>query len=281
MSADQRMRETLEAFAARVREDLDTRAQSLAAELTRAVQEADGAVRTESERALAAERQQLEAILADERAALAGLKADLDRTMAEERQALEERLADEQAALGGLRAEAKRDQAAMLERLLAAFRRLDAAASLSTILESLAQSVLAQSSRVVIFIVKGDMLTSWGHYGFPSGQGAFDVPVDAVRVLTSALSTQESTVFRAAEGDDDPSLPAFMRPPAGYVGLVAPLVVGGEVVAVLYADGAERESESADRAPWADEMELIARHARGRLENVTSERTVTALTRMA
>jgi hypothetical protein len=203
--------------------------------------------------------------------------------MAEERQALEERLADEQAALTGLQAEARRDRAALLERLLAAFRRLDAASSLSSILESLAQSVLAQSSRVVIFVVKGDMLTSWGHYGFPSGQGAFDVPVDAVRVLASALSTRESSVFRAVEGDEDPSLPAFMRPPTGHVGLVAPLVVGGEVVAVLYADGAESlgELDPADRAPWADETELVARHARGRLENVTSERTVTALTRIA
>jgi len=284
MSAEQRLRETLDAFAARVREDIDSRAQDLAAELARAVKDADRAVRAESERALAGERQQLDARLAEDRAALVRLKADLDRTMAEERRSLHERLGSEQAASAGSRADARRDQAATLSRLLGAVRRLDAASSLSAILESLAQCTLAEASRVVIFVVDGETLRSWGHFGFAPGQGAFDVPVHAVAVLTSALSTQQSAVFRAAEGESDPSLPPFMRPPPGHVGLVAPLVVGDQVVAVLYAEGVERGADPekrGDLAVWTDEVELMARHARARLENVTSERTVTALTRRA
>jgi hypothetical protein len=283
MSAEPRFREMLDAFAARVREDLDSRAQDLAGALARIVQDANLAMRAESERALAGERQQLEIRLDEDRAALAALKDDLHREIAGERRKLEARLADEQAALAGLRAEAQRDQAATLVRLLDAVRRLDAASSLSAILESLAKSTLAEASRVVIFVVNGDTLQSWGHFGFPPGQGAFDVPVHAVDRLTSVLSTQQSAVFRAAEADHDPSLPPFMRPPPGHVGLVAPLVVGDQVVAVLYADGVEHGAnpEKRGQAVWADEVELIVRHARARLENVTSERTVTALTRTA
>jgi hypothetical protein len=283
MPAEQRLREMLDAFAARVREDLDSRAQDLAGALARVVQDADLALRTESERTLSGERQQLEIRLAEDRAALAALKDDLHRGIAEERRTLEARLADEQAALTGFQAEAQREQAAMLVRLLDAVRRLDAASSLSAILESLAQCTLAEASRVVILVVNGDTLQSWGHFGFAPGQGAFDVPMHAVDRLASVVSTQQSAVFRAAEANHDASLPPFMRPPPGHVGLVVPLVVGDEVVAVLYADGLEHGANSQEqgRAAWADEVELIARHARARLENVTSERTVNALTRTA
>jgi len=284
MPVEQRLREMLDAFTARVREDLDSRAQDLAGALARVVQDADLARRAESERTLAGERQQLEVRVAEDRAALAALKDDLHRGIAEERRKLDARLADEQAALAGLQEEAQTTQAATLVRLLDAVRRLDAAPSLSAILEALAQITLAEASRVVIFIVNGDTLQSWGHLGFAPGQGAFDVPVHAVDRLTSALSTQQSAIFHAAEAAHDPSLPPFMRPPPGHVGLVAPLVLGEQVVAVLYADGAEQgaaPNTQAGHAAWADEVELMARHARARLENVTSERTVTALTRTA
>ena len=282
MPYESRLRETLDAFVARVREELDARAQDLAAELTRAIQDADAAVRSESDRAMATERQHLEAQLADERAALAGTQADLER----EHRQLEDRIASDAATLAALRAELESHRASppsvaatsTLPRLLDAVRRLDGATTLSGILEALAQSALVRASRVAILVVNGDTLKSWGHFGFDPGQGAFDVPLDAVQVLTSALSTQQSAVFRAADGEADPSLPPFMRPPAGHLGLVAPLVVGGQVVAVLYADGDEGGVDHA-RAGWADEVELITRHARARLENVTSERTVTALTR--
>jgi hypothetical protein len=292
MSHESRLRETLDAFVARMREELDARAQDLTGDLTRTIQEADASVRSDSDRAMAAEREHLEAQLADERAALAAEKAELESRKAgfeTLRQDLEAQIADRDAALDALRAEgttssshptaAAPASSETLARLLESIRRLDTAMSLSAILEALAQNTLGRASRVAIFVVSGETLKSWGHFGFEQGQGAFDVPVDAVKVLTSALSTQQSAVFRAADSTDDPSLPPFMRPPAGHVGLVAPLVVGGQVVAVLYAEGAEAGPEEAGHAAWADEVEVITRHARARLENVTSERTVTALTR--
>ncbi len=70
-----------------------------------------------------------------------------------------------------------------------------------------------------------------------------------------------------------------MRVPTGHIGLVTPIVVAGEVVAVLYGDGADRVSEQEDAPLWTDEVELLVRHASLRLENVTSERTVEVLYR--
>ena len=173
----------------------------------------------------------------------------------------------------------------MLVRLLDAVRQLDAASSLSAILESLAQCTLAEASRVVILVVNGETLQSWGHFGFAPG----------ARSLRRSRPRYRSPGLRAVDAavGDLPApptptttrvLPPFMRPPPGHVGLVAPLVVGEQVVAVLYADGAEQGAgpdKDAGHAAWADEVELMARHARARLENVTSERTVTALTRTA
>lgn len=287
MSAEQRLRETLDAFAARVREDLDARAQTLAAELTRAAQEADGAVRAEAERSLAAERQQLDAQLADERAALSALRAEVERTLADERQRFEERLADERAAMAAVRDEAARDRSTALPRLLDAVRRLDAAPSLTSILGVLGQAAHARASRVVVFVVDGDTLKVWADHGYDAGPGVSDVSSQDVKVLAAALATQVTSTFRSAEAERDATLPAFLRPAAGDLALVMPLSVGGDVVAIVFADGPEGagagdggETPQA-RAAWVDEVELVARYARTRLESVTSERTVSALTRMA
>lgn len=287
MPAEQRLRETLDAFAARVREDLDARAQTLAAELARAMQEATGAVRAEADRSLAEERQQLDARLADERAALAGLREDLDRRLAEEREQLEKRLADERAALAGLRVDATRDDVPVLPRLLESVRHLDAAPSLTSILGVLGQAAYARATRAIVFVIDGETLKAWADYGYDAGPSVTDVPAQDVRMLASALAAQTAATFGAADVGSDMTLPAFLRPPDGHVALVAPLSVGGDVVAIVYADGPEAGPAAAgggasnQRAPWVDEVELVARYARTRLESVTSERTVSALTRMA
>jgi hypothetical protein len=156
---------------------------------------------------------------------------------------------------------------------------LDEASSLSAILEALAKGAVAEASRVAVLIVEPDMFRSWGHFGFADGQGPFDVPATQAPWLAAAVARQQTSVLSAGEAAVYPDLPAFMRPPAGHAGLIAPLSVGGEVVAVLYAEGAERRQDQDEAGVWAEEVELLVRHAAARLENVTSERTVAALTR--
>jgi hypothetical protein len=72
-----------------------------------------------------------------------------------------------------------------------------------------------------------------------------------------------------------------MRVPVGHTGLVTPVVVADEVVAVVYADDVGRSAEQNDPRVWSEEIELLVRHTAARLENVTSERTVEVLTRPA
>jgi hypothetical protein len=56
------------------------------------------------------------------------------------------------------------------------------------------------------------------------------------------------------------------------------VVVQREVVAVVYADGPDRDAEQAGAPVWTEQVEVLVRHGSSRLENVTSQRTVEALT---
>ena len=64
-----------------------------------------------------------------------------------------------------------------------------------------------------------------------------------------------------------------MQVPVGHTGLVVPLIVGGDVVAVLYADDVGAKDEQEDAPVWTEEIDLLVRHAAIRLENLTSVRT--------
>jgi hypothetical protein len=70
-----------------------------------------------------------------------------------------------------------------------------------------------------------------------------------------------------------------MHVPVGHTGLVVPMAVGGEVVAVLYADDVGRTEEQEDAPVWTEEVDLLVRHASLRLENLTSTRTVEVFTK--
>ena len=205
---------------------------------------------------------------------LADLRSQLERQFAAERRELESQFAI-------LRAKMREERVQTFTRLVHGVRRLDSATSLTGVLEALAKGAVAEAARVAILIVEGGVLRVWQHSGFLPGQEPFDIPVDMAGILTAAVSRQQTSIVSPGKAESDPDLPSFMRPPAGNAGLVAPLVVGGEVVALLYAEGADRRSAHEEAAAWAEEVELLVRHAAARLENVTSERTVAVLTRTA
>lgn len=60
--------------------------------------------------------------------------------------------------------------------------------------------------------------------------------------------------------------------------MAIPLVVGKQVVALVYAVGAERVAGEPGEPVWTEQVEVLVRHASARLENVTSLRTVEVLT---
>ncbi len=168
-----------------------------------------------------------------------------------------------------------------LERLLGAIRRIDEATTLSGILEALAKGAAAETSRVAVMILEGDMLKTWGHFGFAANAGPVDVQIGQSGVLSAAVALRQTSFVPPMLEARDAATPAFMRVPVGHTGLVTPIVVADEVVAVLYADDVDRRATQEDAPVWTEEVELLVRHASLRLENVTTERTVEVLTRPA
>jgi len=168
--------------------------------------------------------------------------------------------------------------AGTLERLIGCVRRLDEATTLTVILETLAEGAAADASRVAILLVEGDLLRTWGHFGFAPAAAPVDLPLSQVRVITAAVALRKMSFVQPTD-DRDWSVPAFMRLPARHTGIVVPIVVGAEVVAVLYADDVGRTPNAEASPAWMEAVEILVRHASSRLENVTSMQTVELFTR--
>ncbi len=190
-------------------------------------------------------------------------RADLDRAAIEVARAV---------AKGG--SHARHD---LMSRVADAVRRLDDATSLRGVLDALADGASAEASRVVVMLVDGDTLRNYRQYGFAPGVASPQLPVNASPLLAAAVRLRQVTPVPAVERPD-PTVPAFIRVPAGQVGLILPVAVQREVVALVYADGADRDTNQTAAPVWTEQVEVLVRHAAARLENVTSQRTVEALT---
>ena len=190
-------------------------------------------------------------------------RADVDRAAVEVARAV---------ARGG--AHARHD---LISRVADAVRRLDDATTLRGVLDALADGASAEAARVAVMIVDGETLRSYRQYGFPPGVATADLPITASPLLSAAVRMRQVTPVPAA-ASPDPTAPAFLHVAPGQVGLILPVVVQREAVAVVYADGPDRDGEQAGAPVWTEQVEVLVRHGSSRLENVTSQRTVEALT---
>ena len=188
-----------------------------------------------------------------------------------------ERLAAE---LGKSAADPHDNRFDVMAKLVGAMRMLDEATSLKGILEGLARGGAGQADRVAVLLLEGTTLRAFAEFGYTVSPRPADVPVDSYAGVARAVNDRQRTVMSAAAGSVPSDVPAFMRPGQGKAGVVVPLVVGGNVVAVVFADGPDRHA-GADAAAWTESIEVLVRHAASRLENVTSIRTVEVLTKPA
>lgn len=308
MTMDHRFREAVDAFVARVRRDLDAHVQGLTADLLRIGTENQEYWRSTLERAVTDARQdaergfkaRLEALrneltremdvrLSSERSQLqAATNAAVQATQAaaeaaqaaqaQAAQAAQAKAAEAQAALvrtlrddsgGGSARDARVDT---LERLLGAVRRIDESTSLTAILEALARGSASQAARVALMLVDGDSLKPWSVHGFAAGHEPRETAIGTSGLLTATVALKQTSFVKPLIAREI-TTPGFMQVPVGHTGLVVPLIVGGDVVAVLYADDVGREAEREDAPVWTEEIDLLVRHAAIRLENVTSVRT--------
>lgn len=156
-------------------------------------------------------------------------------------------------------------------RLLAAIRMLDEATTLRGILEGLGRGAAMEAARVAVMVIDGEVLRPFAEFGFATGVRPSELRLDEAPLVARAVREQLRMSLTTARPNE---VPAFMRSAAGAAGLASPVIVGGEVVALLYADGPTRAAEGAAAPVWMEHVEVIARHAAARLEAVTSRRTV-------
>ncbi len=178
-------------------------------------------------------------------------------------------------------ADAHESRLDVLAKLVGAMRLLDEAVSLKGILDALSRGASGQADRVGVFLVDGQTIRSFTDFGFAPGQRPGDVPVDTYGAISRAVTERQRTAVSPSSGGLPGDVPSFMRPPAGKAGLLIPLAVGGNVVALVFAEGANRHAHPETGGVWTESIEVLVRHAASRLENVTSSRTVEVLTKPA
>lgn len=163
---------------------------------------------------------------------------------------IERRAAEREATLAGL------------DRLAAAFRRIDGSSALADVLGVLADAAALETARVALFVAAPatpgapPRFKVWRLHGFPPPPSEFDPGLMSAKELART------------------GLPFAPLGPS-RAGVAIPIDVGGQTVAMVYADDGEAEHPSP--AGWPEAIELVARHAALRIETLTAVRTAQVL----
>jgi predicted nucleic acid-binding Zn-ribbon protein len=162
--------------------------------------------------------------------------------------------------------------ASLLDGLLGAFEALSSAATIGDVLSTLVEQLVNEFPRVALFRVKGNRLEGAHQIGFDltNDIGKVMMPLAMDSLLTRAVSTGRTE--RVSGDRTDSSYLPFGGTPA--CALAMPIVVGGESIAVVYADdsGEARSEESAsDDDLNARFAEALRHHAVALLTRLTSE----------
>jgi hypothetical protein len=150
-------------------------------------------------------------------------------------------------------------------RLAEAIESLDRARTLGESLDYLAQCAGREVERAAVFVCNG-RLQGWRLVGFAPGMPSaksIDLDFASAGIAGAAAETITPAVRRAASQD----LPPFARDAGERDACALPVIVGGAVVAVLYADARAEASSVPDR--WQAVLEIRARHVSRSLEAMT------------
>ena len=171
---------------------------------------------------------------------------EVQRTMADRLSAMTRELDESRREALARRQEldsARGASAASLTDLVQGLHAVDEADSLTAVLERLLEGAQRHASRAAVLLVRGDRLREWEHRG-PDGHGIDDT---GMRVASSAAQERRSVESESA--------------------IAFPVSVGGEVVAVLYAEVGD--ALSAQRRISKDALDALTRHAGRMLETLT------------
>jgi GAF domain len=287
-AADERARavaQATESAAAEVRH----KAQAQVVEIREAAQRHTDEVRRSSEKQIADLRRALTEANAKAAAEIEDARRIAQTQVDDVQRAMDERVADLQQRLADIghrlteaereRDEARRSAVDMRDQangLLLNMRMLDSARSLGEVLDLVAEAAAEKASRVAVLLARGDQLVGWRSIGFavPSPR-ALTVDVERAGFLASVVRTGSAESRSSADTSEGVELPAFARDAgAGSDSALAlPLIVGGDVVAVLYVDRPAGDGAgSSDR--WSATLDALAHYASKVLEALTVQQAV-------
>ena len=182
---------------------------------------------------------------------------------------------DLKSAVANARVKEREIEMAGVSRLLESVRGLDGATSLSEVLDALSQAAAREAARAAVVVLRNDRIHGWRMSGF----GARDTQPKSIDIALaeSGVIGLAIAAGRAVTTKDSQTAsvgPGFETLPQDRMGLAVPVIVGGRVVAVVYADavsldGHERHVPSS----WPELIEVLARHAGRCLEALTSQKT--------
>jgi hypothetical protein len=177
------------------------------------------------------------------------------------------------AAVSAARVSEREIEMSGVSRLLESVRGLDGATSLSEILDALALAASREAARAAVVVMRGERIQGWRLHGFgprDKQPKSIDLALNDSGVIGHAVGTGRAVTT----GDTQTASigPGFETLPANTTGLAVPVIVGGRVVAVVYADSVSVEGH--DRqvpSSWPELIEVLARHAGRCLEALTSK----------
>jgi len=171
---------------------------------------------------------------------------------------------------------------APVQRLVEAIRAIDAGRSLGEILDALLAHAVRETARAAVLLVRGERLRVWKSAGFaatiaPSHE--LDIPMEQSGLVAESILSAD-----VAFSESSQSAPRMAHLEDGCACLAAPIVMGGQVVAVLYADNGPApaaEPERRESRGWPDALEMMTRHAARCLESLTAFSAARALSGQA
>lgn len=180
--------------------------------------------------------------------------------------------ADTERAVVDVRVAERQHELAQVERLTDGIRRIDAAKSLTDVLDALAETAAREAPRVAVFVLRGTRFTGWRHSGFQPGldPSRLELPVDQPGLLSRALRAGAPVATSEGPAGDPTLTTPFGVLADDNAGLAVPVRIGGETVAILYADDAV--AGHAVPSPFPEAIEALACHAARCLEVLTFTR---------
>jgi hypothetical protein len=179
------------------------------------------------------------------------------------------------AAVAQARVREREIEMAGVTRLLESVRGLDGATSLSEVLDALALAAHREAARAAVVVLRGERINGWRLYGFGPRDAQpkqIDLALADCGVIGLAISTGRAVTTRDSQGAAVG--PGFEKIPPDRMGLAAPVVVGGRVVAVVYADAVALDGHARPvPSSWPELIEVLARHAGRCLEALTVSKT--------